>query len=347
MDINENIVGKFQNRNVKSYELINDYGFRIKVLNFGGVITDIIAPDRNGVYENVILRYKDISTYEKNPSYLGAIVGRTAGRICDGRVDIDGRTIELNRNYGLHQGHGGNIGFSKRFWNVDKVENKDKVSVRLTYLSPDGEENYPGNLWAEIEYEVNNAGELIIRYRGKSDKDTLVNMTNHSYFNLSGNAREDILKHNLRINADYICELDKTQVPTGNLLEVTGTPFDFRLPKEIGKDIECDHDQINIGSGYDHPWILKKSCGVKVHLYHEASGRTMDVCTDQKAAVIYTMNFPDDELLNTGKMARRRDGICFETQSPPIGRNNTFLKDSILKKNQLYKRETIFRFYTL
>lgn len=347
MDIKENIVGKFQNRNVKSYELINDYGFRIKVLNFGGVITDIITPDRNGVYENVILRYKDISTYEKNPSYLGAIVGRTAGRICEGRVEIDGRSIELNRNYGLHQGHGGNIGFNKRFWNVDKVENKDKVSVRLTYLSPDGEENYPGNLWAEVEYEVNNAGEFIIRYRGKSNKDTLVNMTNHSYFNLSGNAREDILKHNLRINADYICELDKTQVPTGKLLEVTGTPFDFRLQKEIGKDIECDHDQINIGSGYDHPWIFKKSCGVKVHLYHETSGRAMDVCTNQKAAVMYTMNFPDDELLNIGKRARKRDGICFETQSPPIGRNNAFLKDSILKKNQLYKRETIFKFYTL
>lgn len=345
MRIESKIIGKMQDKNIVSYELVNDHGFQVNILNYGGIITDILAPDRNGILENVVLKYKNLGTYETNPSYLGAIIGRTSGRICEGKVELNGDAIVFNKNYDMHQGHGGNVGFSKKFWKGKTFVEDDKAILNLSQISVDGEENYPGNLKVEIEYIVTNNNKLIIRYKGLSDKTTLVNLTNHSYFNLSGNARENILDHSLYIDSNHLLELDSTQVPTGKLLNVEETPFDFKRMKKIGLDIDKECQQIKIGCGYDHTWLLNKNNNRKIHMYHEASGRALDIYTDQPSVVVYSMNFPDEELLFTGRKAEKRHAICFETQSPPIGRNNSFIEYSILRENQEYAKETTYRFY--
>lgn len=343
MKIKKNIM----NKNIICYELINSSGFQVNILNYGGIITDIIAPDRNGNLENVVLKYKDFKSYEKNICYFGAIIGRTAGRIAEGKVNLEGNTIVFNKGDDIHQSHGGIVGFDKKIWDSKVSVEKDRAILSLKYLSRDGEENYPGNIEVTVEYIVTENNELIINYSGESDKDTLLNMTNHSYFNLSGSVKQDILSHLLYVNSDFLVELDETQVPTGNLIPLGNTPFDFRGSKEIGKDIESDHYQIKAGSGYDHPWILKNGDNVKVSVYERNSGRALDIYTDRKAVVIYTMNSSSDENeLYIGRKAYSREAVCFETQSPPIGRNNAFLEDSILKKGEKYKAQTIFKFYT-
>lgn len=345
MNVESKVIGNFDNRDVIRYELINDHGFQVNVLNYGGIITDILAPDKNGVLENVVLKYKDLAAYKRNPSYLGATIGRTSGRVCEGMISLDDATIVLNKNYGLHQGHGGNEGFNKKFWESKAFVADDIVTLKLSYLSVDGEENYPGNLKVDVEYMVTNDNELIMRYTAISDKNTLVNLTNHSYFNLSGDVKESILNHSLYIDSDYLVELDSTQIPTGKLLDVKNTPFDFKSAKKIGKDIDGVHEQLKIGNGYDHPWLLNKGNDCKVKVYHKTSGRALDIYTNQDSVVVYSMNFPDEELLFIERKAEKREGICFETQSPPIGRNNSFIKNSILKAGEEYSKETVYKFY--
>jgi aldose 1-epimerase len=345
MKIESKIVGRIQNMDIISYNLLNDFGFQVTILNYGGIITDILVPDKNGIVENVVLKYKEIGTYEKNPSYFGAIIGRTAGRICEGKAKLYGKDLFFNKNYGVNQGHGGNIGFNKKFWEVTSSVNDDRIILNLSYLSVDGEENYPGNLKVDVEYIVTNNSELIIRYKGVADKDTLVNLTNHSYFNLSGNVKENILNHLLCIDSNHILELDSTQVPTGKLLNVENTSFDFRKEKKIGQNIDDECEQIKIGCGYDHTWLLNKENNCKVHMYHEASGRALDIYTDQASVVVYSMNFPDEEILFTERKAKKRDGICFETQSPPIGINGSFIEYSTLKSCEKYNKETTYKFY--
>lgn len=346
MEVNERIVGKIKNRDVIAYELANSNGFKVTVLNYGGIIKEILVPSREGKLENVVLAYRDISSYEENPSYLGAIIGRTSGRICNGEVSLNGRKIKFNKNYGLHQGHGGNEGFNKSFWKPKVFKEEDKAILSLEYFSPNNEENYPGNLNVRVEYSVTCNNELIIRYYAKSDQKTMVNLTNHSYFNLSGNLKNDVLNQYLKIDSDYILELDSTMVPSGRCISVDNTPFDFRGDKEIGQDINKNHYQLNIASGYDHTWLLNKGRDRKVQLYDKNSGRVMDIYSNQISVVVYSMNFPDNNTLYTGRRARKREGICFEMQSPPIGRNEAFLDYSILNSGELYSKETIFKFYT-
>ena len=337
-------VGEFNGKKVESYSLKNKNGFGISALNYGAIITDILVPDKNGVIENVVMKYKDINTYKENPSYYGAVIGRTSGRIAGGEVKVNDKVLKLNKNYGVNQGHGGNEGFSKKFFDVTINENQDEAYIEFSYLSVSGEEGYPGNLQVKIRYTINEENELKISYYAISDEDTLVNLTNHSYFNLSGNCKNDILGSYLYIDSDFLLELNENQVPTGKIMEINGSAFDFTNPKKIGRDIEEDDPQLKIGAGYDHCWILNGGNDIKLRFYNKSSGRQMDVYTDQNAVVLYSLNYPDEEMLDCDKKPIRRGALAIETQSPPIGENNTFAKYSMLKKNQEYKKETIFKF---
>ncbi|MGL5380803.1 aldose epimerase family protein [Clostridium sp.] len=344
MNIESKIIGEFHNKEIISYSLENSNGLKINVLNYGGIITDIIVPDKDGKLENVVMKYNDMNTYKENPSYYGALIGRTSGRVCEGTVELNGKTLTFNKNYGLHQGHGGDIGFDKKVMDVKTFRGTDEAYVELSYLSTDNEEGYPGNFDLTVRYTLTENNELKINYKGISDETTLVNLTNHSYFNLSGSYNDSILNHHLYIDSDFLVQLDSTQVPTGKILNINGSAFDFTTPKTIGRDIEEDDEQLKVGCGYDHPWILNGGDQIKLKLYHKPSGRVMDVYTTQKAVVLYSQNFPDEELLEGGKKCERRHSIAIETQSPPIGRGNAFINHSVLEMGEEYNQETIYKF---
>lgn len=344
MYIEKVLVATIKNEKVFSYNLRNTKGFGVNILNYGGIITDILVPDRDGNIENVITKYKDIETYEKNPSYYGALIGRTSGRIANAITELNGETLNLSLNYGINQGHGGFDGFHSKFYEVEICKNDNEAYIELSRLSEDMEEGYPGNLEVKVRYSIDEDNSFKITYKGKSDKDTLVNLTNHSYYNLSGNCKEDILNHELYIDSDFLVELNNKEVPTGNLIEVTRGPFDFNLPKTIGRDIEDPHSQLEIGQGYDHPWILNGGDQVKLKLIHKGSGRCMDMYTNNNCVILYTMNYIDDEVMENGNKPRRRDGIAIETQSPPIGVSDCFKKYSYLKSGEEYFKETIYKF---
>lgn len=347
MEILKFLVGEFNGKKVESYNLRNSKGFGINALNYGGIITDVLVPDKDGVIENVVMKYKDINSYKENPSYYGALIGRTSGRIAEGKVTINDNVLELNKNYGVNQGHGGTIGFSKKFLDVITNANEEEAYIEFNYLSPCGEEGYPGNLNLKVRYTITENNELKLSYKATCDEDTLVNLTNHSYFNLSGNCKENILSHYLYLDSDFLVELNENEVPTGEIIEIEGTPFDFTNPKTIGRDIEEDDYQLKIGQGYDHCWILNGGNDVKMRLYHKESGRKMDVYTNQNSVVLYSLNFPDEEILECNKKPSRRDALAIETQSPPIGRDNIFAKYSFLKKGEEYNKETIYKFTTI
>ncbi|MDU3350882.1 MAG: aldose epimerase family protein [Clostridium sp.] len=344
MEILKVLVGEFKGKTIESYNLRNSKGFGINVLNYGAILTDLLVPDKDGIIENVIMKYKDLNVYEENPSYYGALIGRTSGRIADGKVLLNGNVLSFNKNYGLNQGHGGDIGFNKKLLEVKTNATENEAFLEFYYLSPSGEEGYPGNLNLTVRYTITEDNEFKISYKAISDEDTLVNLTNHSYFNLSGNCKEDILSHYLYIDSDFLIELNENSVPTGEIINIEGTPFDFTNPKTIGRDIEEDDYQLKIGQGYDHPWILNGGNDIKLKLYHKASGRQMDVYTNQNSVVLYSLNFPDDELLECGKKPARRDALAIETQCPPIGEDNIFVKYSILRKGEEYDKETIYKF---
>lgn len=347
MIILEEVISKLNERDIISVNIKNSKGLELKVLNFGGIITDILVPDRDEVVENVVLKYENIEDYKENNPYYGGFIGRTSGRIANGKVNLNGEDLKFYKNYGINQGHGGKEGFNKKIFDYEILNEKEEASVEFTYLSKDKEEGYPGNLKVKVRYTVTENNEVKINYYGISDKDTLVNLTNHSYFNLSGNKEEDILKHSLYIDSDFLFEINENQVPSGNLISIEETAFDFKTPKLIGKDINKDEPQLKIGNGYDHPWALNSGDNPKLKLYHKGSGRLMEMYTDQNSVVLYTLNYPENKKIEGGKLPLMRGAVAIETQSPPIGENNTFLKYSILKKGKEYKKETIYKFSIL
>ncbi len=343
MRLNKTILTKVDNKDVIAYNVTFENGFEVEVLNLGGIITKVITPDKNGKLENIVVGYKDIESYITNPSYLGAIIGRTSGRICEGVISIEGNEYNLAKNYDPHQGHGGNIGFDKKIWDVEAVEEENLVTLKMFTTSNHLEENYPGNLLANVIFKIKKSLEIEITYEATTDQTTLVNMTNHSYFNLSGDIKSPVTEQVLKLDSDYILEIDNTCATTGNKIEVLNTPFDFRKATRIGNSIDDTHEQIQIGCGYDHTFVLNDNPN-QMYLEDNKSGRAMSIDTNQKCAVIYSMNFPDNEILYNGKSNQRRFGICFETQAPPIGRNMCFLEDSLLSKDNKYIHKTKYKF---
>lgn len=315
---------------VTAYILTNASGMRIKLIDLGATVVEIWAPDRQGKLENVVLGYESPEDYETKGGYLGAVVGRVANRIAGASFMLHGKTYRLVANSGANSIHGGIDTYSRRVWGAEVNELRNSVTFKL--FSPDGDQNYPGNLWIKVTYTLTDEGELRIRYRAKSDQMTLLNLTNHSYFNLSGKTWDaDVLDHMLWINSRQITPVDEALIPTGEFLDVAGTPMDFTVPKPVGRDIDAEDEQIKIAGGYDHNWMLKKG-DCQLICYHHGTGRRMTMVTDMPGVQVYSGGCVN------------RTGICFETQIPPDAVHHDNFPNCILMPEQEIESITSYRF---
>ncbi|MFN0109859.1 MAG: aldose epimerase family protein [Blastocatellia bacterium] len=333
---------------VDSYTLTNKNGVEVKITNYGATITSIKAPDRSGKMDDVTLGYDNIAGYlDKNP-HLGSLAGRYANRIANGEFKLGGKTITLAKNNGPNHLHGGPNGFYKQLWNATDASSATGTAVRMTYLSKDGEENYPGNLETTVTYTLTDQNELKIDYLATTDKETVVNLTNHSYFNLAGAGSGDVLGHQLKINAKNTTEIDKTLIPTGKMSAVAGTPFDFTKLTAIGARINDKNQQLEIGQGYDHNFVLDTGGSVTaqaVEVYEPTTGRVMEVFTDQPGVQLYTANHLDGSIIGKGgKTYAKRGGFCLETQHHPDSPNKPNFPTTALKPGEKYQTTTIYKF---
>ncbi|SHJ97394.1 aldose epimerase family protein [Paramaledivibacter caminithermalis] len=347
MDILKETFGRLKNgKEIIKYSLINDNNFLINILNYGGIITEIIAPDKEGNPGNVVLGFDNIRDYEEKSPYFGAAIGRNAGRISNAKFEINGQRYTLAHNNGKNNLHGGNKGFDKVIWDVENVINNDFVELRMSYLSIDGEEGFPGNLDVNITYFLNNNNELEIKYSAISDKDTIINLTNHTYFNLSGDLKKDVLEHKLTINADKVAYVDNQIIPTGELVDVRNTVFDFRKAKEVGKDINKEIEQLVNCGGYDHPFVLNKDKSFSARLEDEKSGRVLEIITDQPIIVFYSGNGLGEELILRGnRRCKKHLGLCLETQDYPDAINQANFPTKIYRSGEKYEAYTKYKFY--
>ena len=333
--------------NVDLYTLRNSKGVEAKITNYGGILVSLKVPDRNGKFDDVVLGFNDLDSYvAKNDPYMGALIGRYGNRIAKGRFTLNGVEYKLAVNNGENHLHGGIKGFDKVVWTGREMKTTAGPAVLLTYLSKDGEEGYPGNLSVRVVYTLTNNNELKIDYSATSDKDTVTNLTHHSYFNLAGEGNGDILSHVVKINADRFVPTDAGSIPTGELKSVTGTPFDFLKPMTIGARINQDDEQLKFGNGYDHTWVINgRGMRLAAEAYEATSGRVMQVWTTEPGVQFYTGNFLNGTLTGkSGKIYARRNGFCFETQHYPDSPNQPSFPTTTLKKGATYKSTTIYRF---
>ena len=336
-------------QNIDLYTLRNTHGVEAKITNYGGIVVSLKVPDRNGKFDDVVLGFNDLDTYlTSNGPYLGALIGRYGNRIAKGRFTLNGVEYKLATNNGANHLHGGIKGFDKVVWNGREMKTAAGPAVVLTYLSKDGEEGYPGNLNVRVIYTLTNNNELKIDYSATTDKDTVTNLTHHSYFNLAGEGNGDILNHLVTINGSRFVPTDAESIPTGKLKAVAGTPFDFLKPAAIGSRIDQDDEQIKFGRGYDHTWVINGRAGVMrlaATAYEANSGRVMQVWTTEPGVQFYTGNFLDGTLTGkSGKVYQRRYGFCLETQHYPDSPNQPSFPTTTLKKGQTLKSTTIYRF---
>lgn len=330
---------------IKEYTLKNDKGMIVKITNYGATVTSIMVPDKNGKVKDVSLGYDNAEGYINSISrpYFGAIVGRYGNRLAKGKFTIDKKEYSVSINNGENHLHGGFMGYDKIIWDAKPFDN----GVVMNYLSKDGEEGYPGNLNIEVTYTLTNDNELKIDYDATTDKSTPVNLTSHIYFNLAGEGSDTINDHVLMINADSYTPVDSGLIPTGEIAKVKGTPFDFKKPKLIGKDLAVKHQQLKFGLGYDHNWVLnkEKSFSLAASLYHPKSGRFMEVFTKEPAIQFYGGNFLDGTLTGkSGNAYKHRSGLCLETQHYPDSPNHKNFPNTILKPGETYATSTVYRF---
>ncbi|UCG87254.1 MAG: galactose mutarotase [Gemmatimonadota bacterium] len=333
---------------VDAFTLTNANGVVVRAITYGGIITSLRVPDRNGQFDDVVLGYDDLAGYlEENP-YFGAIIGRYGNRIAGGRFTIDGQTYTLATNNGPNHLHGGVTGFDKVVWQAEPFERGDSVGVVFSYASPDGEEGYPGNLDVRVTYTLTAANELVFDYYAITDKPTPVNLTQHSYFNLAGDGRGDVLGHQLMINADHFTPVDSTLIPNGAIAPVAGTPFDFRSATAIGARIDQDEAQLRNGLGYDHNFVLNRGDSAVTHaaqVYEPRTGRSMDVYTTEPGVQFYSGNFLDGSITGkAGRVYRHRYGFCLETQHFPNSPNQPDFPSTILQPGDEYRSTTTYVF---
>lgn len=316
------------------YTLTNNNGVEVSITNYGGTVTSIKVPDRNGVFGDIVLGYDTIEEYMRNPRYLGALIGRYANRIAGGRFSLNGVEYQLaQNNNGANHLHGGMRGFDKRIWKVSETP----ASLHLEYFSPDGEESYPGNLTVAVDYSLNDQNELRIEYHATTDKDTIINLTNHSYFNLAGHGT--ILDHELTLRADSFTPVSDELIPTGEIRAVDGTRMDFRTPRVISE------------GGYDHNFVLNDwqlgSVRSVAKLREPKSGRVMEVFTTQPGIQFYSGNFLDGSLIGKGGVAYQKyAALCLETQHFPDSPNQPNFPSTVLRKGETYNETTIYKFTT-
>ncbi|MEM7809983.1 MAG: aldose epimerase family protein [Planctomycetota bacterium] len=338
---------------VELFTLKNPAGMTVKITNYGATITSIFVPDRDGQIADVALGYDDLKSYVNavDKPYFGAVVGRYGNRIASGIFELDGETYSLAKNNGPNHLHGGIIGFDKVIWEADY--DRSKSSLTLTYRSKDGEEGYPGNLDVAVKYALTGDNRLIVDYAARTDHATPVNLTQHTYFNLKGEGRGDILDHELTLAASRYTPVDAGLIPTGELASVSGTPFDFRSPKPIGRDIGAEDEQLNYGGGYDHNWVLDtaEDNGEKLkfaaRLVEPESGRVLTVSTTEPGIQFYCGNFLDGRLTGKSGLAYvHRGGLCLETQHFPDSPNQPNFPSTILRPGERLKSRTVFAFST-
>jgi len=335
-------------RPVDAYTLANAAGMRVRILTLGCIIARLEVPDRDGKLANVVLGMDSLSGYLHRSPHFGAIAGRFANRIARGRFAIDGIEYRLDTNSGPNALHGGRRGFDKVVW---QAIGRNDEEVALRYVSPDGEEGYPGNLVAEVTYKLGPANQLRIDYAATTDKPTIVNLTNHSYFNLAGEGSGDVLDHIVSIAADHFTPTDATQIPTGEIRPVGGTAFDFTSPKLIGECIRAADEQLLIAHGFDHNWVLRAPAGdplrPAVRALETKSGRVLEVLTDAPGLQFYTGNNLTGALVGpAGRAYRQSDGCCFETQQFPDAPNHAGFPSAVLRPGEHYRSTTMFRFST-
>lgn len=330
------------------YTLRNADGMQVQITNYGGIVTSIMTPDKNGKFEEVTLCMDSLDNYVKGNPFFGALVGRYGNRIAKGKFTLDGKDYTLvTNNMGNHL-HGGKVGFDKVLWTATPVDG-DEPALKLTYTSKDGEEGYPGNLAVEVVYTLQKDNALKIDYQATTDKPTVVNLTNHTYFNLTGNAKRDILAHEVTINADRFLPVDKTLIPTGKLQPVAGTPFDFTKSAVVGARIDDSTDvQIQYGGGYDHAWVFSDTSNTLkpiATIYEPTSGRTMNVSTTEPAVQFYTGNFLNGSVTGKGGVVYgKRFGLCLETEHYPDSPNQPAFPTTVLRPGQTYKTTTVYQF---
>lgn len=332
---------------VKEYTLTNKNGMSVAIINYGGTITSIKVPNKDGKIEDVALGYTSPGDYlNGNPTYYGALIGRYGNRIANAEFTLDGKTYHIDKNDDPNTLHGGKGGFSTRIWTAVPVHDTKEPTLKLTYTSKDGEEGYPGNLNVTVFYTLTNDNTIHIRYEAQTDQPTVINLTNHTYFNLSGNFSQPVTDHQIQLNADYFLPVNSTLIPVGVLQPVAGTPFDFRKIKTIGKDISDNDEQLKRANGYDHCWVLNgKGMRTVAKVCDPQSGRILEVATDQPGIQFYTGNFLDGKFATkTGGTNNFRTGFCLETQHFPDSPNQPFFPSTLLKPGEKYSTETSYHF---
>lgn len=337
-------------REARLYTMTNAQGASVSVTDLGGILVRILVPDREGRMGDVLLGYSCAEHYCPNPGYLGALIGRYANRIHHGAFPFEGRTIQLNRNSNGQHLHGGNEGFDRKMWAVEQQEGQGEDALVLTITSPDGEENYPGTLDVRVTYTFTDKNELKLHYEAVSDQDTICNLTNHAYFNLEGEGSGCVCGQSVKINADRFTVVDADSIPTGELREVTGTPFDLRQGKVLGDGfaVEKEDQQLTFGQGYDHNFVLNGT-GMREAAVVSApvSGRVMTVFTDKPGIQLYTGNMIDCiQPGKCGRMYEKRDALCLETQFFPDSVNHPDFPSPLLKAGEKYDFTTVYAFST-
>jgi len=336
-------------KDVEVFALRNAHGIEVRATNYGGIIVSLRTPDRAGRFDDIVLGYDSLAGYQKESPYFGAIVGRFANRIARGRFTLEGKTYRLAINNGPNALHGGTKGFDKVVWEAQPTRGDSGVGVAFSYTSPDGEEGYPGTLRARVTYTLTDADELIVDYHATTDKATPVNLSQHTYWNLVGGARRDILEHQLTINADSMTPVDSTLIPTGKIVPVAGTPFDFRTPHAIGERINRNDAQLRYGKGYDHNFVLNRGGATGLvqaaRVTEPTSGRSLEISTTEPGLQFYSGNFLDGSIKGKGGQAyEHRYAIVLETQHFPDSPNHPNFPTTILRPGQEFNSRTVFKF---
>lgn len=348
MTIEEKTFGKTtEGDQVTSYTLINTNGVSVEILDFGGVVYSLKVPDKDGKFENVSANYETIAEYQKYKPFFGSLIGRYGNRIANGKFTLDGKEYTLAVNNGKNALHGGIKGFDQRIWDAEPLTTADGPALKLTYLSKDMEEGYPGNLTVEVVYTLTNDNELKIDYKATTDKTTVLNLTNHTFWNLGGAYSGTVLDHELTINADRYLPTDDGLIPTGEILSVEGTPLDFLTPKKVGHDIK-DIKEEQFAGGYDHCLVLKEKkpgeMGFCAKLVDPKSGRCMEIYTDQPAVQFYSGNFLDGKTEAFGYKYTKQCLLCLETQHYPDSPNQPKFPNTVLKPGETFKSTTTHKF---
>jgi aldose 1-epimerase len=349
--VRESVFGKMPDGTpVPLYTVRNANGMEAAITSYGAIVTSLRVPDRDGKFGDVVLGFDSLSAYVAHNPYFGCVVGRYGNRIARGRFTLDGLTFTLACNNGPNHLHGGPGGFDKKLWSGKPFRAKDQAGVEFTLVSPDGDEGYPGTLRATVRYTLADSNALAIAYTAVTDKPTVVNLTNHSYFDLSAGGSDDILSHELSIDADRFTPVDATLIPTGERRPVEGTPFDFRTAAAIGARIDAAEEQVRIGGGYDHNFILNGEAGVlrkAAEAFDPGSGRAMALYTTEPGVQFYTGNFLDGTLAGKGgRVVPRRGGFCLETQHFPDSPNRPEFPSTALRPGETYTTVTVYRFFT-